>query len=265
MPTILLVEDNEMNRDMLSRRLIKRGFDVVMAGDGEEALARVQHAPPALVLMDMSLPVLDGWEATRRLKADPATRAVPVIGLTAHAMAGDREKALAAGADDFDTKPVDFPRLLGKIEALLGAPAGGAPPAAACERPARLEHLAALVEHAVARCRSHGGSEGACADVRLAVEEVCVNIMSHGYGAGEAGPIRVAVTEHRRALVITIADEAPAFDPAAAPPPDLTSNWQDRREGGLGWHLVRSVMDEVRHAARQPRGNVVTLIKSLEE
>jgi two-component system cell cycle response regulator DivK len=122
MPTILIVEDNEMNRDMLSRRLAKRGYDVAVAVDGEQGLAMAQAAPPALILMDMSLPGVDGWEATRQLKTMPTTRAVPVIALTAHAMAGDREKAIAAGCDDFDTKPVDLPRLLAKIEALLGRP-----------------------------------------------------------------------------------------------------------------------------------------------
>ncbi|MBI1848343.1 MAG: response regulator [Candidatus Rokubacteria bacterium] len=120
MAKILLVEDNEMNRDMLSRRLARRGHEVVVAVDGEQGLAMAEAQTPALILMDMSLPVLDGWEATRRLKQGPATRAIPIIALTAHAMAGDREKALAAGADDFDTKPVDFERLLAKILALLG-------------------------------------------------------------------------------------------------------------------------------------------------
>ncbi len=119
MPKILLVEDNEMNRDMLSRRLIKRGHEVVIAVDGREAVEKARAEAPALVLMDMSLPILDGWEATRELRADPATRSIPVIALTAHAMAGDREKALAAGCDDFDTKPIEIDRLLGKIEALL--------------------------------------------------------------------------------------------------------------------------------------------------
>jgi CheY-like chemotaxis protein len=120
---ILLVEDNEMNRDMLSRRLQHRGYEVLTAVDGESGLALTQSNAPALVLMDMSLPGIDGWEATRRLKADPATRAIPVIALTAHAMAGDREQALAAGCDDFDIKPIDLDRLLGKIEALLGGKA----------------------------------------------------------------------------------------------------------------------------------------------
>ena len=122
MPKILIVEDNEMNRDMLSRRLVKRGYDVDIAVDGEQGLAMARAAPPALILMDMSLPGVDGWEATRQLKTMPETRGVPVIALTAHAMAGDREKAIAAGCDDFDTKPVDLPRLLAKIEALLGRP-----------------------------------------------------------------------------------------------------------------------------------------------
>ena len=119
MPRILLVEDNEMNRDMLSRRLARRGYDVLVAVDGEAGLDMATREMPGLILMDMSLPGLDGWEATRRLKANPATQPIRVIALTAHAMAGDREKALAAGCDDFDTKPVDYERLLGKIEALL--------------------------------------------------------------------------------------------------------------------------------------------------
>ena len=120
---ILLVEDNEMNRDMLSRRLQRRGYDVVTAVDGESGLALSRAESPALILMDMSLPGIDGWEATRQLKADPATRTIPVIALTAHAMAGDREKAMAAGCDDFDIKPIDLDRLLGKIEALLAGKA----------------------------------------------------------------------------------------------------------------------------------------------
>ena len=116
---ILLVEDNEMNRDMLSRRLIRKGFDVLTALDGQQALDMAAQINPSVILMDMSLPVLDGWEATRRLKADPATQAIPVIGLTAHAMDGDREKCLQAGCDDYDTKPIDLPRLLEKIAAQL--------------------------------------------------------------------------------------------------------------------------------------------------
>jgi two-component system cell cycle response regulator DivK len=119
MPRILLVEDNEMNRDMLSRRLIKRGYEVAIALDGEQGVAMARSERPALILMDMSLPGLDGWEATRQLKAMPETRGIPVIALTAHAMSGDRERATAAGCDDFDTKPVELTRLIEKIEALL--------------------------------------------------------------------------------------------------------------------------------------------------
>ncbi len=119
MPKILLVEDNEMNRDMLSRRLVKRGYEVVIALDGQEGVRLAQSEAPTLILMDMSLPVLDGWEATRQLKSTPATRAIPIIALTAHAMSEDRLKAKEAGADDFDTKPVDLAQLLEKIEALL--------------------------------------------------------------------------------------------------------------------------------------------------
>jgi len=119
MPKILLVEDNEMNRDMLSRRLIRKGYDVVMAEDGQQGVDLAGTAAPDLILMDLSLPVIDGWEATRQIKAADATRAIPVIALTAHAMVGSEAQALAAGCDDFDTKPVDLARLLGKIEALL--------------------------------------------------------------------------------------------------------------------------------------------------
>lgn len=119
MAKILLVEDNEMNRDMLSRRLARKGHDVAIAVDGLEGVAMATSEKPEIILMDMSLPEIDGWEATRRIKADPNTAAIPVIALTAHAMASDREQALAAGCDDYDTKPVELPRLLSKIEALL--------------------------------------------------------------------------------------------------------------------------------------------------
>lgn len=118
--TILLVEDNEMNRDMLSRRLERRGYKVLVAVDGQKGVDMARSEAPDLVLMDMSLPVLDGWEATRRLRAEAATSKIPIIALTAHAMSSDRDKALDAGCDDYDTKPIDLPRLLGKVEAQLG-------------------------------------------------------------------------------------------------------------------------------------------------
>ena len=120
MSKILLIEDNEMNRDMLSRRLVRKGYEVVVAVDGQQGIDAARQDRPDLIIMDMSLPVLDGWEATRQLKADPETQAIPIIGLSAHAMAGDREKAMDAGCDDYDTKPVELPRLLDKISGHLG-------------------------------------------------------------------------------------------------------------------------------------------------
>ena len=119
MPRILLVEDNEMNRDMLSRRLQRKGYEVVMAVDGQEGIDKAREGGYDVILMDMSLPEIDGWDATRQLRASAETAAVPIIALTAHAMAGDREKAIDAGCDDYDTKPIELPRLLAKIEALL--------------------------------------------------------------------------------------------------------------------------------------------------
>jgi CheY-like chemotaxis protein len=124
MTKILLVEDNEMNRDMLSRRLIRGGYEVVVAEDGQRGVEMAQNVRPDLILMDMSLPVIDGWEATRQLKTNPELQTIPVIALTAHAMASDRQKALEAGCDDYDTKPIELHRLLGKIEKLLGTKPG---------------------------------------------------------------------------------------------------------------------------------------------
>jgi CheY-like chemotaxis protein len=121
MSKLLLVEDNEMNRDMLTRRLERKGFEVVIAVDGQAGIDMATSSSPDIILMDLSLPVIDGWEATRRIKANPATQSIPVIALTAHAMAGDEQKALQAGCDDYDTKPIDLKRLLGKIGNLLGS------------------------------------------------------------------------------------------------------------------------------------------------
>jgi two-component system, cell cycle response regulator DivK len=125
MPTVLLVEDNEMNRDMLSRRLTRRGYEVTIAVDGQEAIDRVREVAPGIILLDMSLPVKDGWTVARELKADPTSNSIPIIALTAHAMAGDEQEALAAGCDDFDTKPVELERLLEKIDRLLLRPRSG--------------------------------------------------------------------------------------------------------------------------------------------
>jgi CheY-like chemotaxis protein len=125
MAKILLVEDNKTNRDMLTRRLVKRDYEVVMAFDGESGMALAESEAPDLILMDMSLPILDGWEATRRLKAASATQRIPIIALTAHAMSSDRDKALEAGCDDYETKPIELARLLAKIDALIAANGGG--------------------------------------------------------------------------------------------------------------------------------------------
>jgi CheY-like chemotaxis protein len=123
MKKLLLVEDNELNRDMLSRRLLRRGYEVLLATDGQAGIDEATRHRPDLIIMDMSLPVLDGWESTRRLKQQPETQGIPVLALTAHAMAGERERAIAAGCEDYDTKPVDFARLVGKIETLLAGAA----------------------------------------------------------------------------------------------------------------------------------------------
>jgi len=128
MARILLVEDNDMNRDMLSRRLQRKGHEVLLAADGMQAILMAESEAPDLILLDMSLPVIDGWEAARRIKAEPLSKGIPVIALTAHAMAGDKEKALQAGCDDYDTKPVELPRLLGKIQALLDKKAAAPAP-----------------------------------------------------------------------------------------------------------------------------------------
>lgn len=121
MPKVLVVEDNEPNRRMLARRLERRGYEISTAADGAEAIDSVRREPPDIILMDMSLPVMHGWDATREIKSDPVTASIPVIALTAHALSGDRDKALQSGCDEFDTKPYDLDRLIGKIETLLAA------------------------------------------------------------------------------------------------------------------------------------------------
>ena len=271
MPRILLVEDNELNRDMLTRRLERRGFEVLSAGDGAQGVALARSAAPDLVLMDMSLPVLDGWEATRRLKADPATGRIPVIALTAHAMAGDREQAMAAGCDDFDTKPVELPRLLGKISALLAvAPAAAPAPGfegAALELPAAgLRDLAPVRDFVRSASAAASAREPAAQALVLAADEVCANVLQHGYGArGEAGggPLRLRLTRDGERLLLRIEDRAPRFDPGGvvAARPDAPA--EDRPLGGLGWHLVRQMVDDVRWEPLEPAGNAVTLVTRL--
>ena len=275
MPRILLVEDNELNRDMLTRRLERRGFEVLSAEDGAQGVALARSAAPDLVLMDMSLPVLDGWEATRRLKADPATGRIPVIALTAHAMAGDREQAMAAGCDDFDTKPVELPRLLGKIGALLavapaGAPAGAPAPGfegAALDLPAAgLRDLAPVRDFVRSACVAAGARESATQALVLAADEVCANVLQHGYGARGAaggGPLVVEVARDGARLVVRVTDAAPHFDPGSIGAPRLDAAAAERAVGGLGWHLVRRTVDDVGWEPLEPRGNRVTLAKRL--
>jgi serine/threonine-protein kinase RsbW len=219
---------------------------------------------PDVILMDMSLPVVDGWTATRELKADPDTRAIPVIALTAHAMAGDRERAMAAGCDDFETKPIDLNRVIAKMEALVAPP-----PAPAAEdqgleivREARVENLPAVMSFVVDVCRVSKADEETVNALKLAVEEVFINIVRHGY-PDVPGPVALKIAPEPDGWSVTVRDRGVPFDPATAPAPDLESDWRDRRLGGLGWHLVRELVDEVRHRPGEDGGNVVTLIKRL--
>jgi anti-sigma regulatory factor (Ser/Thr protein kinase) len=226
---------------------------------------------PALVLMDMSLPVIDGWEATRRLRADPALAHLPVIALTAHAMSGDREKALAAGCDDFDTKPIEFDRLLDKIEAVLKRAPAAAPDATADTLQlttkadmAELPRLMALVETA---CERHAVPADTRNDLELMAEEACVNVIRHAYPPGEPGPLSLTVRLEQRqgqpSLVLTLEDQGRPFDPLAQPAPDLTANAQERQIGGLGIHLIRRFCDELHYERDPVRGNVFVMARHL--
>lgn len=265
--TILLVEDNALNRDALLRFLVRRGHETLVAVDGAEAVQLARERRPDLVLLDLSLPIMDGWEVARRLRSDALTRALPIIALSAHALRGDRESALAAGADDFEPKPVDVPRLLAKIDALLArspvASAAPGGPAAVLSRPGTREHLDELVRFAMSAAAGAGADDEAVHAVRLAVEEVCLNVIVHGYKDDARGFVRVAIERDGDVLLVRVADEAPPFDPAHAPRPKLDVPLEEREPGGLGWHLVRAVTDEVRHEPAHPVGNVVTLVKRL--
>lgn len=276
MPHLLLVEDNELNRDMLSRRLERKGFRVSLAVDGLQALERVQAEPPDLILMDLSLPGIDGWEATRRLKADAATRAIPVIALTAHAMSGDRDRALEAGCDDFDTKPVDLPRLLGKIEARLASgdaaaagPAASAPLRVGRTLQARLERLP-LVHELVDEFTGRAGLAPALAhDLRLVVEEACVNVMRHAYAGQPPGDLTLTIgldqTAHPAALHITLQDAGRPFDPLSVPVPDTTAPAELRPIGGLGVLLMRRLTDSQAYRHDPASGNVLHLVRYLHD
>ncbi|MEY2873837.1 MAG: hypothetical protein RLZZ373_1208 [Pseudomonadota bacterium] len=255
MPKILLVEDNEMNREMLSRRLVRKGFEVVMAVDGLQGVAMARQEQPDLVLMDMSLPGIDGWEATRRIKADVATQAVPVIALTAHAMSGDRAEALAAGCDEFDTKPVDLPRLLDKIDRLLTT-SDTTLPAVAASLHAWKAALDAL-------CRRAGVSDAVRADLQVVLDEACANVVKHAYPPGQPGALRLTLRHLPAAIEITLTDQGRPFNPLAQPTPDLSLSWEDRPLGGLGIHLIRQMTDHQSYRHTDAEGNRLSLVKDL--
>jgi CheY-like chemotaxis protein/anti-sigma regulatory factor (Ser/Thr protein kinase) len=258
---LLLVDDNALDRDMLSRRLARRGFDVQLAADGGDALERAQWDTPDLVVLDTSLPVLDGFAVTRRLKADARTGTVPVLILTAHALLTDRERALAAGCDDFDTKPVELPRLLGKIDALLAA----SPPR--LERtlalsPLALDHLSEIRAFLTMALQELGVA-GAVDALVLAVDEVCTNLVQHAEIGTAPGPTRVTVRRAGSNAILTIEDRGQPFHPAEIPAPELTAEWQDRPIGGLGWFLVQQMVDEVHYRSTTetdgPRNRLVLI------
>lgn len=281
--TVLLVDDSELDRDMLSRRLARRGYTVVCATDGAEALAQVERIRPDLVLLDTSLPVVDGLTVTRTLKGNPATRALPVLILTSRAMQQDREQALAAGCDDFDTKPVELPRLLEKIEALLAARAvpegvmqesvvpAGAVPAGGIDVAERSLALTPLSLDRLAEIRTflaQSLTELDCAAsvdaFVLAVDEICANLVQHAEVGAFPGPTRVTVRREGLDAIITVEDRGRPFDPSDAPAPDLTSDWEDRPVGGLGWFLVKQMVDDLTYSSTPVEDGLVnrlTLIK----
>jgi two-component system, cell cycle response regulator DivK len=279
MPRILLIEDNELNREMLVRRLLRRGFEVSTAVDGLQGVAMARHDRPDLILMDLSLPGIDGWEATRRIKADAATAAVPVIALTAHAMAEHRAQALAAGCDEFDTKPVDLARLLGKMERLLGtpgAPAAAPPepgsvavprPAPAVEAsidlpavPASLPGFKTELEHV---CMQAAVAEAVQAELQVVLDEVCTNVFMNAYAPGSPGRLRLDLRVQAQTLQMDFTDQGPAFDPLAEVSPDLSIPWEARSLGGLGIHLVRRLTDRQSYTRCLPDGNRLTLLRHL--
>ncbi len=255
--TLLLVDDNELDRDMLSRRLRRRGFDVLLSIDGADAVAVARRERPDLVVLDTSLPVLDGLSATRQLKADPETRAIPVLILSAYAMQQDREQAMAAGCDDFDSKPVELPRLLSKIEALLASrvvePQRADAADVTSERelaltPLSLDRLAEIRAF-LSRSLTELGCPGSIDAFVLAVDEICANLVQHAEVGVFPGPTRVTVRRDGKDAIITVEDRGRPFDPADAPAPDLTSDWEDRPVGGLGWYLVKQVVDELSYVS----------------
>ena len=258
MARILLVEDNELSRDMLSRRLARRGFEMIEAPDAEQALVLAAADAPDLILMDLSLPGMDGLEAVTRLRAAPATRLVPIIALSAHALSSDRDRALAVGCDDFDTKPVDLPRLLDKIGQLLPAA-----PRRLELRQARLDDLGMLREFVTRASQAAGASPDSVWALTLAVDEICSNIVLHGYGKATPGPIALEFEHAGDDAKLTISDRGRPFHPADAPVPDLSLPVETRRIGGLGWEFVGRVIDRLEYTRTADGQNQVTLFKQL--
>jgi len=265
MPKILLVEDNDLNRDMLSRRLIRKGFEVVIAVDGLQGVAMASHEKPDLILMDMSLPGIDGWEATRRIKADTVTKAMPVIALTAHAMNEDRAKAMAAGCDDFDTKPVDLPRLLNKIDQLLEGLStinDTTLPAVSASLPAFRAALEAI-------CAKYALSSELSADLQVVLDDVCSNVFKHAYPSDQPGMLRLTSRyldgndSEPTALEISFTDQGLPFNPLAQAVPDTMLSAEDRSLGGLGIHLIRQLTDIQSYSYSAFGGNRLSLVKRL--
>jgi CheY-like chemotaxis protein len=265
MPKILLVEDNELNRDMLSRRLIRKGFEVVIAVDGLQGVAMASHEKPDLILMDMSLPGIDGWEATRRIKADAATKAIPVIALTAHAMTEDRAKAMAAGCDDFDTKPVDLPRLLNKIDLLLE----GFSPISDITLPAVSASLPAFRAALDAICAKYALSSELRADLQVVLDDVCSNVFKHAYPPDQPGVLRLNLrylpgdAVKPAALEINFTDQGRPFNPLTQAVPDIMQPEENRPLGGLGIHLMRQLTDVQSYSHCSLNGNRLSLVKRL--
>lgn len=286
MPKILLVEDNELNRDMLSRRLVRKGYAVVIAVDGLQGVAMAGTEHPDLILMDMSLPGIDGWEATRRIKANPATQKVPVIALTAHAMTDDRSTALAAGCDDFDTKPVDLERLLNKMVQLLQSGKTKAPVEAAGAPASSWAHeLTLTATHSslpAAKAALDALSVELCltndqrADLHVVLDEMCANVIAYAYPTSTGGTMHLLLRHLHgatrqdgiAAVQITVSDQGIPFDPLSVDPPclldaDPSSSIDERPIGGLGIHLIRQLTDEQRYSRSEAEGNRLTVIKSL--
>lgn len=257
MATLLLVEDHEMSRDMLARRLQRRGYQVLVAADCEEGVARARADRPDLVLMDLALPGDEGCEAARRLRGLPETRLTPVIALSAHTMPADRRRAIEAGCDDFEPKPVELDRLLRKIGALLAA---AAPGRASLRVPAVRESLAKVRDWLEARAADAGLGEDDRFALVLAADEACANVVVHG-GQRPQAHLEVGFQRTGAEACVTVSDQGPPFDPASLPAPDLDSAAESRRVGGLGWHFIRSVIDDVRYVPDAAHGNRLTLVR----